>query len=125
MEKDEHLLDQDEHLLDLKHRGLLPKKKYWTLRPSGSQVPLFYGLPKIHKPTIPLRPIVAANKAVTYQVSKFLSNLLSPLCGNSEHHIKDSLHFKDSTHNAHVTRTEVMVSFDVYKCSHQGSLGNH
>ena len=25
----------------------------------------------------------------------------------------DSLHFKDSIHNAHVTRTEVMVSFDI------------
>ena len=81
------------HLLDLRHCNLLPKKVYYSFHPSGSQIPLFYGLPKIYKVNLPLRPIVAANKSVTYQVAKFLAKLLHPLYGNTD---QDSVNFTRS-----------------------------
>ena len=47
------------HLSDLKHWGLLPKKKYWTVLPSGSHVPLFYGLlKKFTSLPFPLAPLL-------------------------------------------------------------------
>ena len=100
-------------LMDLRHRDILPKNMYYRLRPSGSQTPLFYGLPKIHKENIPLRPIVSACGSVTYKVTKLLAQTLEPLCGNTVHHVKNSTDFASSVLNTRVTRNEVMASFDV------------
>ena len=43
----------------------------------------FYGLPKIHKPDTPLRPIVSSCGSVTYGVAKELAKILKPLVGKS------------------------------------------
>ena len=43
-----------------------------SLKPSGSSPAILYGLPKIHKASIPLRPIMAAYNTATYKLSKFL-----------------------------------------------------
>ena len=43
------------------------------LYPTGAGSPKFYGLPKIHKEGIPLRPIVSSIGAATYSTSKELS----------------------------------------------------
>ena len=43
--------------------------------------PKFYGLPKIHKTGIPLRPIVSSIGSVTYGVAKVLAKVLKPLVG--------------------------------------------
>ena len=45
-------------LLQLKKEGLLPSDIYRRIRPTGSQRPQMYGLPKIHKQDVPLRPIL-------------------------------------------------------------------
>ena len=37
--------------------GEITEGLYHWLRPSGSQAPWMYGLPKIHKPEVPLRPM--------------------------------------------------------------------
>ena len=49
--------------------------------------PKFYGLPKIHEPDIPLRPIVSNCGLVTYGMAKELTKILKPLVGKSPHHI--------------------------------------
>ena len=46
-------------LLSLKKSGAIPPKIYYKLRSSAGKTPLFYGLPKIHKPGMPLQPIVS------------------------------------------------------------------
>jgi len=40
------------------------------LHPAGSRPPRLYGLPKIHKERVPLRPIVSNIGTPTYQLSK-------------------------------------------------------
>lgn len=50
----------------------------------------FYGLPKIHKMTVPLHPIVSSIKRPTYGLGKYLSKMLKALVGSCEHHVKDS-----------------------------------
>ena len=46
--------------------------------------PRFYGLPKIHKVGIPLRPIVSFMNSPTYEVSSYLAKFLSPVVGKTE-----------------------------------------
>ncbi|CAH8508504.1 unnamed protein product [Schistosoma rodhaini] len=50
----------------------------------------FYGLPKIHKPDIPLRPIVNFTNTPGCALSKYLSSILMPLQINLHNMITDS-----------------------------------
>ena len=59
-------------LLQLKKDRKIPTTKYNTLRCSSGRIPSIYGLPKIHKPDVPLRPIVSFYSSPTYELSKFL-----------------------------------------------------
>jgi hypothetical protein len=58
------------------------------VRPQGSKPPRLYGLPKIHKPGVPLRPIVSTIGSPTYCLAQYLARLLSGHTGHSPHHIK-------------------------------------
>ena len=57
-------------LKSIKSKGGITEELYKRLYPTGAGSPKFYGLPKIHKPGMPLRPIVSSIGAVTYQTSK-------------------------------------------------------
>ena len=61
--------------------------------PTGCVLPKFYGLPKIHKPDTPLRPIVSSCGSVTYGVAKELAKILKPLVGKSPHYITSTQDF--------------------------------
>ena len=43
-----------------------------------------YGLPKLHKPNIPMRSIVSLRGSPTYQLSKYLTTILKPLNDESD-----------------------------------------
>ena len=65
--------------------------KYNLIPPTEPSVPAFYGLPNIHKSDpIPLRPIVSSIGSVTYNLAKHLTKILSPLVGQSVHHVTDT-----------------------------------
>ena len=66
-------------LKKLKDQHKLSANLYHHIRPSDASIAKFYGLPKIHKPTIPLRPIVSLPGSPTYNLAKHLSALLNPL----------------------------------------------
>ena len=53
------------------------------LTPSQEITPRIYGLPKIHKYGVPLRPIVNTIGSPTYELAKYVAKILSPLVGNS------------------------------------------
>ncbi len=55
--------------------------------------PRFYGLPKVHKKDTPLRPIVSSIGTITYNHAQYLAQILSPLVGKTEHHVKNSEEF--------------------------------
>ena len=57
------------HLLGLRKSESLSANLYRRLHPSASTCPKFYGLPKIHKPDVPLRPIVASRGSPTYSIT--------------------------------------------------------
>ena len=67
--------------------------------PTGASAPKFYGLPKIHKENVPLRPLVSSIDSITYEVAKELSRILKPLIGNSIHHVNNSQEFAEEIRN--------------------------
>ena len=89
-------------------------KSFSTTNPSLSY---FYGLPKIHKPQIPLRPIIANIGTVTRPLAGWLAQQLSPYLGTfSQSHIKNSQDYKGRLINfaaGNSTNLVKMVSLDV------------
>ena len=47
-------------LKKLNAENALSEKNYNELYPTGSRISILYGLPKIHKPNMPLRPILSS-----------------------------------------------------------------
>ena len=82
--------------------------------PTDCVPPKFYGLPKIHKPDTPLRPIVSSCGSVTYGVAKELAKILKPLVGQSPHHINSTQDFELNRPNtSNWTSGECLSSYDV------------
>ena len=80
--------------------------------PQGTVAPKFYGLPKIHKRDIPLRPKVSSS-SINYEVPKELSRILRPLVGKSPHHIKNIGDFVQQVKWIRVQPGEGVTSYDV------------
>ncbi|CAI5693976.1 unnamed protein product [Oreochromis niloticus] len=76
-------------LQDLEKDKIIDRLTYHRLYP-GDAIPCIYGLPKIHKEGVPLRPIVSSINSATYNIAKHLATILAPLVGNTPHHIKNS-----------------------------------
>ncbi|XP_071803690.1 uncharacterized protein [Asterias amurensis] len=100
-------------LLSIHRSGALSVPLYRRLRPSSSTCPRFFGNPKIHKPEVPLCPIVASRGSPTYDTAKYLAKVLRPLVGLTEHHVSNSTQFVDITRNLTLQPTDILVSFDV------------
>ena len=100
-------------LLSLSRAGAIPGPLYERLHSSTGKIPLLYGLPKIHKPEIPLRPIVSFVNSPTYQSSKHLVSILTPLVGKSDSHMRNSELFSTFIAGQVLPSGTVLVSFDV------------
>ena len=100
-------------LSDLKKSNKLSQKVYDHLRPYVTVCHKFYGLPKIHKPDVPLRPIVASQGSPTYNLAKYLAEILKPLVGKSEHHVVNYKEYISKIEQTKLDEDEILVSFDV------------
>jgi len=94
-------------------KSSLTEETHRQLCPADSRPPRLYGLPKIHKEGVPLRPTVSNIGTPTYQLSKHLSELLNPLTGKSAHHVKNSFHSIEILKSLKIKPDDIMVSFDV------------
>ena len=81
--------------------------------PTGCVPPKFYGLPKIHKPDTPLRPVVSSCESVTYGVAKELAKILKPFVGKSPHHINSTQDFVEQAKQFKLEPGECLSSYDV------------
>ena len=75
-----------------KVKGLrtLPPEVYSGLFPTDTRLPEFYGLPKIHKVNVPLRPVVAAFVGTLAPVSIFLERVIHQLLRFVPCHIENT-----------------------------------
>lgn len=91
----------------------IPEDTQRIIKKSEALPPRLYGLPKIHKPSAPLRPIVSAIGSPTHPVSKYLTGLLQQHVGSSSSFIKDSRHFVEKLKTLRLHSDDRLVSFDV------------
>ena len=73
----------------------MQENTYRKMYPTGVSPPKFYGLHKIHKKYICLRPIVSSIGSVSYRVAKELARIIKPLMGCLQHHVNNSKQFAD------------------------------
>ena len=81
--------------------------------PMGSTSPNFYGLPKIHKPNTPLRPIVSSRGSVTYGIAKVIAKILKPLVCKVLHHIQSTKDCVDRVSKVTLQTGECLCTYDV------------
>ena len=91
----------------------LDSNTYKSMYSTGCVPPKFYGLPKIHKPDTPVRPIVSSCGSVTYGVAKELAKILKPLVGKSPHHITSTQDFVEQARQIKLEPGECLSSYDV------------
>ena len=74
-----------------------------------TNAPRIYGLPKIHKEDVPLRPICSSINSPSYDLCKYIMEILN----RTKYNIKDAIETKKRINNTYISDDEVMVSFDV------------
>ena len=102
-------------LQEYKNNNFISETEYTQLRPHGSNSPaaIFYGLPKIHKNSMLMCPIVSACGTATYNTANFITKILQNYC--------DRLHpllkiVQTSSRKLNISinpEEETLVSFDV------------
>ena len=97
----------------LKERNVIPPALHKRLYPTTDQPPRFYGLPKVHKQNMPLRPIVSSIGTISYECARYLADVLSPLVGKTRHHVKIINAFALEVMKQRVGPDEEMRSYDV------------
>ena len=135
IDKAQSLLDDDNTYEKLNKNPLLSHNKYvrkeiennlkhyhdpnWKKKflKQNCSLPYFYGLPKLHKSGVPLRPVVSQVNTIARPISGWLAGQLSKYLGCfSNAHIKNSLDFKnrlnDFAQNNDTTFLK-MISFDI------------
>ena len=97
----------------LKSDNCVTEKTYNELYPTGTRISILYGLPKIHKSSVPFRPILFCINHYSYEIARFFIPFLTPI-SMSSFVIKDSFSFVQELLNADVNTNNVfMASFDV------------
>ena len=87
-------------------------KLYNYLKPTDSPAPGFYGQPKVHKPGVPLRPVVSYSDSPLYN-NKYIANILKAYVKDENNKAKNSTTFSNYIRNVPIEDNDKMLSFDV------------
>ena len=103
------------HFLELFKSKLISKEIYEFIHPVGLQRPRIYGLPKIHKSGILLRPILSKYHSAQHSLAKWLVEVLNPILEfYSVCCVKNSFTFSSIIRRLPVCmESQFLVSFDV------------
>ena len=98
LSKDKYQTIYKEHIRILhnyKNNNFISETEYTLLRPHGcnSQAARIYGLPKIHKTSMPMCPIVSTCGTAAYNTAKSISKILQNYDDKTLSFIKDSTDF--------------------------------
>lgn len=99
---------------DLKDKYFINETTYKTLCKRNSATPRIYGIPKIHKEGVPLRPIISNIDGHTKHLAKFLADILKLAFHDyNEFRVKDSFSFAERMKDMMIPEDYSLVSFDV------------
>ncbi|CAH8669806.1 unnamed protein product, partial [Dicrocoelium dendriticum] len=100
-------------LQQLRAKGYITVALYDSLRPCGTNVPRLYGLPKVHKADIPLRPILSMVNSPYHAIAQWLVGILESVRQQLvTYSLRDSFQFVESIQEAK-SNEKGMLSFDV------------
>jgi hypothetical protein len=100
-------------LRQMKDEEYLTQQEYWYIKPVGSIPARLYGLPKVHKDNVPLRPIVSCIQSYNYRLGKFLAGIIKPI-RDSTYSLKNTNAFLQFLkENSHLSKSNKMISFDI------------
>ena len=95
----------------------LPEKTVKELTPCHSRTPVFYGVPKDHKETVPLRPVISACGGPTEKMSCLLERVLKQLLKFVPTHLWDTNDFltrlNKHSHEQGIPKDAIFFSIDV------------
>lgn len=77
------------------------------------KIPHLYGLPKIHKETVPLRPIVSNIGSANHELARFVNKIISPLQEEISTCLKNTFEFIQKIKDLEVKKSDLLISFDV------------
>nr|VZI01334.1 unnamed protein product [Spirometra erinaceieuropaei] len=97
----------------LKRNRDISLDEWRQMKPTDTTLARFYGLPKIHTPDVPLRPIVALNGSPTYNLSKWMARKLNFPREGSRTSINSASQFLADIRGKVVRPEQIMMSFDV------------
>ena len=101
------------NLAILRDNGTINQSLYLKLKPTDSQAMRFYGLPKIHKATIPVRRIISYSASPLFNLLTHIANNLKPYTLLNKQHCKNSKEFSEFVRAHTIEEDKIMVSFDV------------
>ena len=97
----------------IKQNVFIDSTTFERVRPTGTSIPRLYGLPKVHKQGVPLRPILDMTNSPYHGLAKWLVALLSPIRREiATHSLKDTFHFVNSISNVGMHNTKIL-SLDI------------
>nr|VZI46278.1 unnamed protein product [Spirometra erinaceieuropaei] len=100
-------------LARLKKDKVITVKDWYMAKPAETAMARFHGLPKVHKPDVPLRPIVSLRGTPTYGLASWLFQKLRFLTAGSQTTVHSAEQFLDKIRAVTIEPNERMVSFDV------------
>ena len=99
-------------LANLKKGNFISDEEYNKCYASGCSPAILYGLPKVHKPNVPLRPVVASYNTPAYNLAKFLVPFLNSIT-DSTFSLKNSYELVNELGNFDLPNQYFLCSFDV------------
>nr|VZI50406.1 unnamed protein product [Spirometra erinaceieuropaei] len=100
-------------LRNLKAKGAITPNDWFSMKPTDTATARFYGLPKVHKANVPLRPIVSLRGTPTYGLAKWMFGRLKFLAEGSPTTVASAYQFLERIKHLRLEPDESMVSFDV------------
>ena len=91
--------------------GIITSLQANSLKSRGSRPGVMYGLPKIHKQDVPMRPILSMSGSFNHSLSRYMVPVLAPLSRN-EFTVHDSFEFVKEISLA-TNKNYTMASFDI------------
>lgn len=90
----------------------ITKSEKSRLTAHAAAAPELYGLPKIHKENMPLRPISSSTKVPCYHMAKYIGGILKNIISPT-YNIKNSWELKEKLCDIALDENDIIVSFDV------------
>ncbi|BHF73722.1 hypothetical protein SprV_0401680500 [Sparganum proliferum] len=100
-------------LLAMENSGALSPIDRGVARAQETALVRFFGLPKLLKGDVPLRPIVSLKGTPTYGVAKWLFQRLKFLTSDSDNTVISSIQFLEKIKGVSPLPSDVMASFNV------------